>query len=169
MKNIETFTEMYKKYAALIIRSVVAQTNDVELANEICQNVFLAYYKNMDRVEEDFVKAWLLHVAKNQVVDHWRKTGARKKVMQESGIEDLDRVKDDREMEKRCDDRQFICEVLEHLRKVNPLWYDVIDCICIRQMTPEEAAFYLDIPPGALRNRLSRARQYLRKMYEEEL
>lgn len=169
MSDIETFTAMYEKYAALIIKSVVAQTNDTEIADEICQNVFLSYYKNMDRVEEDFVKAWLLHAAKNQVVDYWRRTGARKKVIQESGIDELKGIKDSGNMEKRCHDRQFICEVLEHLKEVNPMWYDVIDCICIQQMTPEEAARYLDIPPGALRSRLSRARQYLRKMYEKEL
>ncbi len=169
MNDIETFTEVYERYASMIVKSVVAQTNDVELANEICQNVFLAYYNNMYKVEKEFVKAWLLHAAKNQLIDHWRKTGARKKVMQEIGIEDLNRVEDKRNLEKRCDDRQFICEILDHLKEVNILWYEVIDCICIRQMTPEEACSYLEISPGALRSRLNRARSYLREMYDDQM
>lgn len=169
MNDIETFTEMYERYASMIIKSVVAQTNDVELANEICQNVFLSYYRNIHKVEKEFAKAWLLHAMRNQMVDHWRKASTRKELLKESEMEELYEVADDCDIEKKYSDRQFICEILEHLKEVNILWYEVIDCICIRQMTPEEVCSYLEIPPGALRSRLNRARSYLRKMYDDQM
>lgn len=65
MNNVEAFTEIYREYSPMVIKSVVAQTGDVELGNEICQNVFMSYFRNMDRVDKDYIKAWLLHAAKN--------------------------------------------------------------------------------------------------------
>lgn len=169
MKDIETFTDVYKRYAALIIKSVVAQTNDEELANEICQNVFMSYYRHMERIETDFVKAWLLHAARNQMIDYWKRASTRKELLAEQKPEGLMEKEDCCNVEKICSDRTFICEIMKDLKAENEIWYEVIECICIRQMTSEEACEYLGIPPDVLRSRLHRARCYLHKMYDKEL
>lgn len=70
--------------------------------------------------------------------------------------------------EKQGSDRIFVCELLEDLKAVNPLWHDVIDCICVREMKLEEACEYLGIPPGVLRGRLHRARHYIKVKYGKE-
>lgn len=168
MKSVETFTEVYKRYAALIMKSVMAQTQDREAAEEICQNVFLSYYKNMDKVDESFEKAWLLHVANNQVIDYWRKNGSKSKHDADVSMETLCGKKDENDVVKRYTERRFIYEIMENLRKKNPNWYEIVDCICVRQMTLEEASEELGVPVRDLKSRLYRARKYLRTMFEKE-
>lgn len=84
MTKHETFTENYKRYGAMIMKSVMAQTKDKELAAEICQQTFLHYYRTMDKVDESRIKPWLLQVAKNLLIDYWRKASTRKEFLVES-------------------------------------------------------------------------------------
>ena len=168
MNSKEAFTEVYERYAASIIKSVVAQTKDIELANEICQNVFMSYYRHMHKVEPEFVKAWLFHAMDNQLIDYWRKASTRRESLEEEGSEIIASAKDRCNVEKQCSDRRFICEIMEKLKEKNRNWYDVIVCICVRQMTQEEASSYLGISEEDLRSRLYRARKFLREIFDEE-
>lgn len=164
----ETFTEIYERYSALVIKSVVAQTGNFELANEICQNVFMSFYIHMNRVEIEFVKAWLLHAAKNQVIDYRKKASTRREVMSEQQPEEMLQQEHGSDIEKQYSDRSFICEIMEKLKSTNMVWYEVIDCVCVQQMTSEEACEYLGIPSDVLRSRLHRARQFLHKNFDKD-
>lgn len=165
MKDAETFTEVYNRYASLVIKSVVAQTNDVELGNEICQKVFLSFYRNMDKVSGEYAKTWLLHAAKNQLIDYWRRASTRKEFLPEDERSGRMEKADGTDLEKQCSDRMFICELLEDLKREKKEWYDVVDFICVQEMSPEEAAEKLGISSGLVRSRLYRARRYLQKKY----
>lgn len=163
----ETFAEVYERYATLIMKSVVAQTRDRQLAEEICQQTFLSYYKNMDTVKTEFVKAWLLHTAKNLLIDHWRKASTRREIPDSDGqiMEDAACPND---FEKQCADRQFLEQMLAELEAENRLWYEVVDCIYIREMSHEETAKLLRISPTALRARLYRAKRFLQARYRDD-
>ena len=168
MKNAETFTEVYKRHAASIIKSVVARTNDRELADEICQNVFLAYYKHMDHVQTEFIKAWLYEMMEHQLIDYWRKASTNHEKLIDEDAEGVLDPEDRMNIEKQYSDRRFIYEIMEKLKERNRNWYDVIECICIRQMTQEEACRYMGISSADLRSRLYRARKFLKEEFEKE-
>ena len=122
----------------------------------------------MDEVDVGFIKSWLFHVAKNLLIDHWRKASTRREVLEgKSGslyVEPVDSVN----IEKQCTDRQFLCDLLEELKEENPLWYEVIDWICIREETYEETAKHLGISPVVLRARLYRAKRFIREKYGKD-
>ena len=168
MKNHEAFTEIYESYAGLIMKSVMAQTNDIELAEEICQQTFLAYYRKMETIDTEFVKAWLLHVSKNLLIDYWRKASTRKEIIKEEYEATYMEASATTDMEKQSVDRMFLCKLLEELKEENELWYEVIDYICIREVGYEEAAKQLGISPVVLRARLYRARRFLQKKYGKD-
>lgn len=65
-------------------------------------------------------------------------------------------------------DRMFICQLLEDLKEVNELWYEVIYYIFILKMGYDETAKLLDISPATLRARLYRAKNYIREKYGGE-
>lgn len=165
MNKTEAFTEMYQRYSDLVVKSVVAQTKDVDLANEICQNVFMSYYQNMDRIEVKFIKTWLLEVTKNQLIDYWRKASTRKEILIEEDSGTIPEKISHFSVEKQYYDKMLICEILEDLKETNEKWYEVIECVCIRQMEHEEAAKYLNIGPVVLRSRLYRARNHIIRKY----
>lgn len=168
MTKHETFTENYKRYGALIMKSVVAQTKDKELAAEICQQTFMHYYRAMDKVDESRIKPWLLHVAKNLLIDHWRKASTRKEFSVESPAEILEETGHTVDVEKQCMDRMFICQLLEDLKEENELWFEVIYDIFILNMNYDETAKLLDISPATLRARVYRAKNYIKEKYGKE-
>lgn len=168
MTKHETFTENYKRYGALIMKSVVAQTKDKELAAEICQQTFMHYYRAMDKVDESRIKPWLLHVAKNLLIDHWRKASTRKEFSVESPAEILEETGHTVDVEKQCMDRMFICQLLEDLKEENELWFEVIYDIFILNMSYDETAKLLDISPATLRARVYRAKNYIKEKYGKE-
>lgn len=168
MTNHETFTEIYKRYGALIMKSVTAQTKDKVLAEEICQQTFLNFYRSMESVDTNMVKAWLLQVSKNLLIDYWRKASTRKEVTVKDTTQALKDKTHPMDVEKNCTDRQFICQIMEDLKAENKLWYEVIDYVCIRGMSCEKAAKLLGTSPAGLRARLHRAKQFIRQKYGDE-
>ncbi len=163
----ETFTEIYKRYATLILKAVVAQTKDEETAKEICQQTFLAYYNNMHKVKPGIEKPWLLKTAKHLVIDYWRKASTKHEILTDNKDGKI-LTANPHDLEKECVDKMFIYEILEDLEKENVLWYEVIELLFIEQMDREEAAKHLGISPGMLRARLYRAKQYLKRKYGQE-
>ena len=44
------FEEIYKKYSPLLIKSLYDMTSDFNLAEEMCQHVFMMYFIHMDKI-----------------------------------------------------------------------------------------------------------------------
>jgi DNA-directed RNA polymerase specialized sigma24 family protein len=57
---------------------------------------------------------------------------------------------------------------MKELKEKNTQWYEVVDCVCIQQMSQDEASEYLHVPKQDLKSRLYRARQFLRDIFENE-
>lgn len=64
MKN-KVFTILYTDYRHLLMKIVVDRSGDSDLAEEICQQAFVAFYQKMDTIDKTFYKPWLMLAAKN--------------------------------------------------------------------------------------------------------
>ncbi len=169
MKNSK-FTEIYEKYCRLIIKIALERIGDLGVAEEICQQVFVAYYQNMEQVEEKFIKPWLILTAKNATIDYLRKNSIRKSRMASEywgSVEIPARDNTERIVESIAS-MQLSFRIMEDLKMKNEEWYQIIFMICVQGISQEEAAKYLQITPQVLRAKLYRARKYLRNKYGEE-
>ena len=66
------FEGLYEKYLDAVFRYSLRQVGRRDLAEDITSEVFLRLYQNLERVEDEQLPAWLLRVARNKAVDHWR-------------------------------------------------------------------------------------------------
>ena len=64
------------------------KTGDYQTAQEICQQVFISFYTNMDKVSPELVKAWLIRSTQNAVVDYIRKSKTKEKHIVETTCSD---------------------------------------------------------------------------------
>lgn len=161
----ETFTVIYDRYAEMIMKSVVAQTRDRELAKEICQQTFEIYFRKMDTVKPGSEKSWLLKVSRNLLIDYWRKASTKREILK-SDTDDsqtLDSISGS--VEKMSEDRLFVCELLDDLREHNRNWYEAVERIYVLQESYEEAAKQLGTTSTVLRARVKRAKSYIREKY----
>lgn len=171
MKN-EKFEEYFLKYKDLIVRLVMDKTGDYHAAQEICQQVFIAFYKNMDHVPEEYVKAWLLRCTRNAVVDYFRKAKHRRdEVSLEVSVSEEGNTLIEESLEIYEDQRsksELIHRILKEVREVNKHWYDAIILCCVEGLPYPEVAERLHISLVVLRARVHRARMYIKERYKDE-
>lgn len=169
MKN-EIFTVTYEKYKNLLMKIIYDRSGSLDVAEEITQQVFVAFYQEMERINEKFYKPWLMLTARNAVVDYQRKKRTKKEIPAGNsiGIYGIITENNTEKVVERMINIQLSFRILEDLREKNEGWYRVIEAICIQEMEHEEAAEYLRLTPQGLRAKLYRARKYIRQKYSEE-
>ena len=70
---------LYSRYLPVVRLYVLGRVRDVHLAEDVTSETFLAMVDSIERVradEEPAFAAWLLSIARNKVVDHYRRQAA---------------------------------------------------------------------------------------------
>lgn len=69
------FGELYDRLYDLVYRYVRAQVESDEVAEDLCEQVFLAALESLERYSPrgGGIQAWILRIARNDVLDHFRR------------------------------------------------------------------------------------------------
>lgn len=122
MKN-KRFEECFLQYKNLVIRLVMSKTGDYQAAQEICQQVFISFYSNMDRISDDLVKAWLMRCTQNAIVDYLRKNKGKTEIrLDEAAVSQSGNVLIEESVERyeeRRYNRELVGRILREVRSVN--------------------------------------------------
>lgn len=170
MKN-ERFEAYFRRYKNLIIKIVVDKTGDYEEALDICQKVFVSFYKNMDSISEDLVKAWLIRCTKNAIVDYYRRLSREKEYAAEVLDVEIGNVAVDGGLdfaEERLDNLNLIGKVLRTVAAVNQQWFEVLYMHCVEGLSYAEMARRSRISETVLRARMYRARLFVKEKFGED-
>ena len=171
MKN-KRFEESFLKYKDLVMKLAFYQTGNLQTAQEICQQVFLSFYKNMDHIDEDLEKAWLIRCTKNAIVDYFRKNSTHREVsMNDNNLKEMGNVLVEESIllhERQMYQKELTGRILREVQKANRLWYEVLIMICVDGLSYSEAARRLGITEPVLRARLHRARLFVRERFGDE-
>ena len=88
MRFTEEFEIVYIRYSDKIYRYLYFQTKDPYLSEDITAEVFLKAWKKWKTFKKDYVQALLFKIARNTLIDHWRKNNNRKESSLETKIEE---------------------------------------------------------------------------------
>lgn len=171
--KLNRFEEYFLRYKNLVIRMVMKKTGDYQLAQEICQQVFIALYMNYNTVPDDLVKAWLMRCTQNAIIDYIRKIHAKKHKHSEDTLDVIETGNVVAHMKMNCieesmDNRALTGRILREVKAVNELWYEALTMICIDGLTYAEAAEILNVSSEVMRARVYRARTYVREHFGSE-
>ena len=64
--NEKKFTEVFNKYNRLVRKMVISRSGNDMLAEEICQQVFLQYFEQMNNISEELIQPWLLLTTRSE-------------------------------------------------------------------------------------------------------
>lgn len=170
MKN-KLFEEYFREYKNLILRIVMLKTDNYQVAQEICQQVFISFYEHMDKIEPDLVKAWLIRSTQNAIIDYVRRTKVRKEILTDTSVTEDGNNLTEESVEihtKRLECRELTGRIMREIRAVNELWFETLMVCCVEGQSYEEASVTLNVPVDVLRARLYRARAYIRKQFGDE-
>jgi RNA polymerase sigma-70 factor (ECF subfamily) len=159
------------QYRPMLLAYARALLNgDEHEAEDVVQETFLAAHERLDhfRTGEDFGR-WLRGIARNKVLESHRAARGRKAVVDSriiDGIEEVYAAFDDpppgeeawlervQRLTRHCVDR------------LSKNLHDAVVQVYSRGLTLRQAAAVLQLPPAAVAQRVSRARQRIRKCVE---
>lgn len=165
-KDSRAFGELYEKYFDRIFNFIYRQTDDEDLAADLCSQTFLNVLKNVDRYQFRGVpfSAWLYKIATNEVNKFYRK----RKNTKVFSIEEL-RVRELMEQANEDWDEELIQELLRYLNNLPTDMLEVLHLRFFEDKDFKEISFILDISESGAKMRTYRALDRLRKNFNLQI
>jgi len=161
-KDPAAFGELYEIYFDRIFNFVYRQTDDEELAGDLCSQTFINALNSLSRYEFRGIpfSAWLYRIARNEINKHYRKN-KRKNVF---SIEEI-KV---RELIERSDetwDDELVQKLINFMKDLPTDMLQVLELRFFEDKDFKDIAFILDITESGAKMRTYRALDKLRKNF----
>ncbi len=160
----EAFGKLYDKYINDIFRFILFRVKNHQEAEDLCADVFLKtwqYISSEKRVIDNF-RALLYRIARNTVIDNYRKSGKEMILMEESQLESIVDVSINiEESTKFKDDFRVVSEAIKKLSVENQ---ELILMKYVDDLNIEEISEISGKSKGAIRVALHRAIKELKKI-----
>lgn len=169
----EKFDSIYRAYKNDVYKLSLYYTRDEHAAKDISQKAFIEFYLHMDSVNIECSRGYLFRAVRNLATNLARDNKYRS---QEEELEILDEIQrasasvEDAYVKRECEKqkKEFYNSLMEHVRHKNESWYEALHLAYCMEMPQDEVAEELGISKEVLYSRLHRARDWIRKNYEEE-
>lgn len=161
-KDPAAFGELYEIYFDRIFNFVYRQTDDEELAGDLCSQTFINALNSLSRYEFRGIpfSAWLYRIARNEINKHYRKN-KRKNVFS------IEEVKV-RELIERSDeswDEELVQKLVNFMKDLPTDMLQVLELRFFEDKDFKDIAFILDITESGAKMRTYRALDKLRKNF----
>ncbi|MDT3428891.1 RNA polymerase sigma-70 factor (ECF subfamily) [Paenibacillus forsythiae] len=152
--NTEALWEAYHEH---VRRFVNHKTNFHPDAEDIVQNVFIKAFARLDDVKDDLkIRAWLFQIARNCIVDHYRK---------EKRTDELpDQLRFDDEYEEPDPNQEAVIGLKNVIRLLPDKYREALEFSELKGMSQKELSEHLGISYSGAKSRVQRGREMLKEM-----
>ncbi|GGV87224.1 siderophore-interacting protein [Streptomyces griseoloalbus] len=164
------FAEIFDEHARVVYAHAIRTTGDWALAEDVMSLTFLEAWRLRDKLREEVisVRAWLLGIATNVMRNIARAARRHREAM--SRLPPPEALPDfSDEVVGQMADGQRLAAAAGALQRLKRTEREVFTLVVWSGLGYAAAAEALGIPVGIVRSRLSRAREKLRRLVEEEL
>lgn len=155
------FQSYYERHAGRLLGYVLRVTRDRALAEDVVQDVFTAIWQKASsyRAEHGSPQAWMYMIARNKLVDRWRRRPPGEGALEtEAGGSLRELVQADPELSLSLE---------RALSVLNPEQRQAVELAVLGGYTHEEAAVALAVPLGTFKSRVRMALLHLRALLTE--
>ena len=162
----EEFDPVYVEYHQMVTHLAYDVLHDYDLAQDVCQEVFMKLDEKIESLDRERIKGWLLRCGKRKAIDFVRRAYRKNEVsvIAEKMEEDFV-VEYLLEIETEKSRKQFRNFVLDRLREKNQTWYELLVRVVVESEPAVIVAEEYGITVENLRMKISRARHWLYKNY----
>jgi RNA polymerase sigma factor (sigma-70 family) len=158
----EAFGTLFERHAPAVVRFCFRRTGNAALAEDLTSIVFLEAWRCRDRTTffGGEARPWLLGLALNVLRSQTRAERRYREALARLPADDAPEPESEAAI-ARLDAETEMRAVLEAVAQLGRREREVLELCVWEGLSTEEAALALGISPGAVRNRLSRARRRL--------
>ena len=169
------FDVIYNDNYDIVYKAAMKYSRNHHTAEEITQKVFLKLYMNMDHININAARSWLLLTAKYMALNYKRDM-AREYLVEEMDEDEKKILSESCENPedtffRKMKEREFMKlkeDIFAALYKKNLRWYDAITITYVLEKPQKEVAENMGVTLEVLHSMLYRARQWIKKNFEEE-
>ncbi|MEU0744762.1 RNA polymerase sigma factor [Streptomyces sp. NPDC006134] len=164
------FAEIFDEHARVVYAHAIRTTGDWALAEDVMSLTFLEAWRLRGKLREEVrnIRAWLLGIATNVMRNTARAARRHREAM--SRLPPPEALPDfSDEVAGQMADAQRLAAAARALHRLKRTEREVFTLVVWSDLGYTAAAEALGIPVGTVRSRLSRAREKLRGLVEEEL
>lgn len=162
------FDELYLQFSDKIYKYFYWQVKDPYIAEDFTGEVFTRLWKNWKRFKPDFSQAFLYKVARNMLIDYFRKNKNRKEISLETSIEEgIEPYYDEDLIEKIQNDN----DISDLHRAINSLPENLREVVILRfieELSAREVGEILNITEVNVRVLQYRGLQKLKEFLKNE-
>ncbi len=171
--SLESFESIYKVYSGFVYNVAFRVVNNMDEAQEISQEVFLAVYRKLKSFKfKSSFKTWIYRITVNMAINYAKKKSKdRDRTVEYDDNSEFNRTINSASEEIEREQQQKVISTL--LEALNP---DQRACIVLRSLeglSYQEIAESLNVNINTVRSRLKRARETLlakrKEMVENEV
>jgi RNA polymerase sigma-70 factor (ECF subfamily) len=157
--DFTSFQRFYQRYAPALLAYLCQLCRDRQLAEDLVQEVFVTVWQKAAsyRPDRGDPNGWLYAIARNKLIDHWRKVHPT----QELGEFDLDQLP-----LRGAGGPDLVLTLRSVLARVSPEQRTAIELAYFGGLTYEETAKRLQLPLGTLKSRIRVGLRAMRQILE---
>jgi RNA polymerase sigma-70 factor (ECF subfamily) len=158
------FGKLYELYFDKIYRFIYFRVNHKETAEDLAEEVFVKAWSKIKHVKAESFGGWLYQIAKNQIIDHYRKSKTTVDISEVENILESD--------ENVVESTNLIMEqitFLELLKQLTPEQQIIIKLKFIEDLDNAEIAELISKSEGSIRVVQHRAIQKLQQLLDKQI
>ncbi|MEV0669208.1 sigma-70 family RNA polymerase sigma factor [Mycobacterium sp. NPDC050441] len=154
-------TMLYAVHGEAVRRFVAGHVVDVQHREDVVQETFARAWKNIDQIDADEgnPRSFLFTVARNVIVDQWRRRSRRGEVLVDTDIALPSADAVNKSLERIV--------IGESLQRLSPEHREVVKALYFDDLTLAEAADRLNVAVGTVKSRSYYAVRALRAVFDE--
>ncbi len=163
----EAYGEVYRAYYTPVYRYIYLRTKSRDQAEDLAQTVFMKVYKSLSNLETTSTSplAYFFTVARNTIIDHWRKEGHGTVYDDEVVASQSDKEQDTMESFETKESKELVHQALGILTEEQQ---EVMRLKFISDLSTKDIATMLEKSEEAVRQLQSRALKLLRAYFKRE-
>lgn len=161
--------QLYGLFGGPVYQFFLRNTRNVEMAADKTQEVFLRIFKSRDAFAGGSLKSWIFRIARNLLIDEWRKSGHRE-VLSENLPEVADQsVPVEEEVINAIEHAQMKAMIDECLELLDEDSRMTVCLVYLAGLSIPELAEVMEMPLGTAKTRVRQARLKLDAMLCEKM
>ncbi|RQP13712.1 MAG: sigma-70 family RNA polymerase sigma factor [Chryseobacterium sp.] len=166
-KDQKAQTRLINLFWVDVFSFVLRKVRDESLADEITVSVFSKVLNKLDLYDPDFqFKTWVLTIAQNTVIDHWRKRSRE----EEDATDSLDKVKNQFALspEELMISGEEESQILSIIESLDQNYQEIIRLRFFEEKSIKEIAEELNLSVSNTKVRIMRAKKVLAKLLSDQ-
>lgn len=161
---------LYGLLGGKLYQFFLKNTSNQELAMDKTQEVFERLFRHRESFTEGSLKTWMFRIARNLLIDHWRKKGHKVDLFGEETPEiPDDRVDVETGVLAKIQHQEMVTLIDESLPGLNEENRMVIGLVYLGGLAIPELAQVMEVPLGTAKTRVRQARLKLEEIIREKI